>query len=353
VTFGLEAVVASRPIGVLLIQLGTPDQPTPWAVCRYLREFLWDPRVIEAPRWIWWWVLHLRVLPFRSFSSAAKYARIWDPNTGSPLLYYTRRQATQLQALLGGDFLVRFAMRYGHPSIQTTLDELTAVGVERLVVLPLYPQYSATTTGSACDSLFRSLMKRRRVPAIRIAPPYYDEPGYIEALALLVERHRSQLTTEPEMYLFSFHGIPLVYVQKGDPYPEHVQTTARLLAQRLGLADHQWMVTFQSRFGRAVWLQPYTDQMLVQLAQRGVRRVLVVQPGFTADCLETVDEIGHEAAQLFRRSGGDELWRCPCLNDQPEWIQTLAELVLRESSGWLPPEKLPTSRPCLRATASP
>ncbi len=327
--------MANRRIGVLLIQLGTPDAPTVRSVRRYLREFLGDPRVIEAPRLIWWFVLNFRVLPFRSFSSAAKYARIWHPETGSPLLHYTRRQAILLQETLGDQYLVRFGMRYGNPPISLAVTELTAAGADRIVVLALYPQYSATTTASAYDALFRDLQQRRVVPSIRLVPPFYADPLYIDAVAQRVRETLRQAGSMPEKFIFSYHGIPLSYVRKGDPYPEHVQTTSRLLAEALRLRDDDWLIAYQSRFGRAVWLQPYLEELLAELAREGIRRVLVVQPGFTTDCLETIDEVGYEAAQWFRQHGGTELIRCPCLNDHPSWIKALATLVRREACHWI------------------
>ncbi len=329
--------MANGRTGVLLIQLGTPDAPTVRSVRRYLREFLGDPRVIEAPRLIWWFVLNFRVLPFRSFSSAVKYARIWHPETGSPLLHYTRRQAILLQETLGEPYLVRFGMRYGNPPVGLAISELMAAGVDRIVVLALYPQYSATTTASAYDAVFQDLQRRRVVPAIRLVPPFYADPGYIEALADRVRETMADLDRRPEKIVFSYHGIPLAYVQKGDPYPEHVQTTSKLLAEALELSDDDWVVAYQSRFGRAVWLQPYLDELLIDLARGGLKRVLVVQPGFTADCLETIDEVGYEAAELFKQHGGEQLIRCPCLNDHPRWIEALAELVRREACNWVSP----------------
>lgn len=324
-----------RKVGVLLVQLGTPDQPTPRAVRRYLREFLGDPRVIEAPRLLWWFILRVRVLPFRSYQSAQKYRRIWDPERGSPLLYYTRRQALKLQDVLGDDYLVRFGMRYGNPSVRSAITELLAACVDRFLVFPLYPQYSATTTGTAYDAVFRDLITRRFVPAIRVVPPYYDHPLYLEAVARLVEETVEKWGQKPERILFSYHGIPVAYAERGDPYPTHVKETTRQLVARLGLNDDEWILCYQSRFGRAPWLQPYTEDVLVDLARRGVRRVLVVQPGFTADCLETIDEIGFEAAELFRAHGGEELVRVPCLNDHPLWIEAMAAITRGECCNWV------------------
>lgn len=332
-------------VGVLLVQLGTPDQPTPQAVRAYLREFLGDPRVIEAPRWLWRLILEIRVLPFRSRQSAAKYGRIWHEEHGSPLLHFTRLQALRLQEALGDRFAVRFGMRYGNPSISTGITELLALGIERVLVFPLYPQYSATTTGTAYDAVFRDLLRRRFVPAIRTVPPYYDDPLYIDAVVQRVEDTLREWGRKPEIVLFSFHGIPVAYAERGDPYPTHVRETTRLLVERLGLRDDEWILCFQSRFGRAPWLQPYTDDVLVDLAARGVRRVLVVQPGFTADCLETIDEIGYEAAELFRGRGGEELVRVPCLNDHPAWIKTMEAIARRESCSWVDDDRREASAP--------
>jgi ferrochelatase len=323
-----------RSIGVLLIQLGTPDEPTPHAVRRYLREFLSDPRVVEAHRWIWWLVLRTRILPRRSRESAEKYHRIWDDRMGSPLLYYTRRQAQALQQALPAGFAVRFGMRYGNPSLDVAVADLVGRGIDRLIVLPLYPQYSAATTATACDRLFDSLRQQRHMPAIRVVPPFYDDPLYVRAQAELVRQQIRTMPQPPDRMLFSFHGCPVEFVSKGDPYQRQVEATCRQLAGELGLHDDQWILTYQSRFGRQLWLQPYTEDTLRELAQRGLRRVLIALPGFTTDCLETIDEIGREVAESFRHAGGEQLVRCPCLNDSPLWIDTLRHLILREAQGW-------------------
>jgi ferrochelatase len=319
---------------VLLIQLGTPDAPTPQALRPYLRQFLGDPRVIEYPRLAWWLLLHLFILPRRPARSAAKYARIWDRQTGSPLLHYTRRQAEELQKLLP-DVPVAFAMQVGNPSVELVVGNLIHKGVDRLIVVPMYPQYSATTTASATDVLFKALMRERRVPALRIVPPYYGHPAYIDAVATIVREQVAQLPREPEHYLLSFHGIPIRYAKAGDPYATHVKRTTALLVDRLGWPRAKWTQSFQSLFGREEWLKPYTDNVLTALAKKGVKRVFVVTPGFTADCLETIDEIGHESSEVFRRAGGEELYRCPCLNDHPVWIEALRALIVQESRGWL------------------
>ena len=320
--------------GVLLIQLGTPDAPTVPALRRYLRQFLGDPRVIEAPRLTWWFVLHLFILPFRPRQSAAKYQRIWDPVTGSPLLHWTRRQTEELQKQLP-DLPVAFGMQVGNPPLAATVHELIERGVDRLIVLPMYPQYSATTTASATDVLFQALMRERRVPALRIVPPYYQHPAYLDAMAAVIRDDLARLSWQPEHYLLSFHGIPIRYAQSGDPYATHVKRTTAGLDSTTRLAARQWTQTFQSLFGREEWLKPYTETTLVRLAKQGVKRVFVATPGFTSDCLETIDEIGREAREAFLHAGGEQLHRCPCLNDHPAWIEAMKTLVREEAQGWL------------------
>jgi ferrochelatase len=329
----MSTTQSSHPVGVVLVQLGTPDAPTPQALRPYLRQFLGDPRVIEYPRLPWWFILQL-ILLRRPKQSAAKYARIWDPQTGSPLLHWTRRQAELLQEALP-DIPVRFGMQIGNPALAGVLDEMIRQGVERLIVLPLYPQYSATTTASALDVLFTALMKQRCIPALRVVPPYYEHPAYIEAMAAVIEDELKKLSWKPDHFLLSFHGLPISYAQRGDPYPTHVERTTDLLVQRLGWPNGQWTQTFQSLFGREEWLKPYTEEKLKELARQGNQRVFVAMPGFTADCLETVDEIGHEARQVFLAAGGTELHACPCLNVHPRWIAALRTLVLEEGQGWL------------------
>ena len=320
--------------GVLLIQLGTPDAPTVPALRCYLRQFLSDPRVIDAPRLRWWFVLNFFILPFRPRQSAAKYRRIWNTVTGSPLLHWTRRQTEELQKALPG-VPVAFGMHVGNPPLDQAVHELIERGVDRLIVLPMYPQYSATTTASATDVLFRALMQERCVPALRIVPPYYDHPAYLDAVTAVIREDLAKLNWQPEHYLLSFHGIPIRYTQSGDPYATHVKRTTAGLIQRLGWPREKWTQTFQSLFGREEWLKPYTEETLIRLAKQGIRRVFVATPGFTSDCLETIDEIGREAREAFQRAGGEQLHRCPCLNDHPAWIAAMTALVQEEAAGWI------------------
>jgi len=320
---------------VLLIQLGTPDAPTTPALRRYLRQFLSDRRVIEAPRLGWWFFLNFFLLPTRPARSAEKYRRIWEPDLGSPLLFLTRRQTDALQKQLPL-FPVRFGMQVGNPSVASVVHELIAQGIDRVIVVPMYPQYSATTWASATDVLFRALEQERRVPAVRIAPPYYEHPAYLDAVTTLIRDELAKLPWQPDHYVLSFHGIPVKYAQRGDPYTTQVKRTTLQLVKRLGWKREQWTQSFQSLFGRDRWLKPYTEPTLERLAHAGARRVLIAMPGFTTDCLETIDEIGYEAKEIFRQAGGEILHRCPCLNDYPAWIDALRRIVLEEGQGWLP-----------------
>jgi ferrochelatase len=321
-------------VGVLLIQLGTPDAPTSSALRRYLRQFLSDRRVIETPPWKWWFILNLFVLPFRPRRSAAKYQRIWKPDTGSPLLHITRLQTEALQQLFP-EVLVRFGMQIGNPSVAAVVHEMIAAGVERLIVLPMYPQYSATTTASATDVLFKALMSERRVPAVRVVPPCYDHPAYLDAVVAVIRDELGRLDWQPEHYLLSFHGIPIDYARRGDPYATQVKCTTAGLIERLGWPRERWTQTFQSLFGRDEWLKPYTEPTLKAMAKQGIRDVFVATPGFTTDCLETLDEIGYEAREAFVHAGGRRLHQCPCLNVHPAWLEALRTLVLQEGQGWL------------------
>lgn len=324
-----------RGLGILLIQLGTPDAPTKEALRPYLRQFLSDPRVIEmALTWKWRLILNLFILTTRPAQSAAKYQRIWDPVTGSPLLHWTKRQTALLQEAFP-DVPVRFGMQVGNPSVARVVADMIAHGVERLLVLPMYPQYSATTTASATDVLFSCLLKQRRVPALRIVPPYYEHPMYLEAMTKLIEDGLARLPWRPDHVLLSFHGIPIKYAQAGDPYPTQVKRTTAALVAKLGWRRDDWTQSFQSLFGRDRWLKPYTDDVLKELAKSGKKKVFVALPGFTADCLETLDEIGHESREVFRHAGGDELAACSCLNDHPRWIEAMAAILREEGQGWL------------------
>ncbi len=318
---------------VLLVQLGTPDAPTPSALRRYLRQFLGDRRVIEVPPWKWWFVLNFFILPTRPAQSAAKYRRIWDARTGSPLLHLTRLQTEALQRALP-DVPVRFGMQVGHPPVADVIADLVKAGVDRLIVLPMYPQYSATSAGSALDAVFAALMRLRRVPAVRTVPPYYDHPAYLDAVTVVIREELERLPWRPEHYLLSFHGIPVAYAQRGDPYATQVKRTTAALIKRLGWPRDAWTQSFQSLFGRDRWLKPYTDDVLAKLARRGVKRVFVALPGFTTDCLETLDEIGNESRAVFRHAGGEELHACRCLNDHPAWIAAMRTIIQEEGRGW-------------------
>lgn len=320
---------------VLYCNLGTPDEPTTPAVRRYLDEFLSDPRVVEIPRLLWWLILHGIILRFRPAKSAAKYASIWSPD-GSPLRVWTEKQALLLQGWLGQHghpVLVRYAMRYGQPSIATQLDALKAEGATRVLVLPAYPQYSATTTASVFDAVYAWASRTRQIPELRFVNHYHDDPAYIEALTKHI-RAFWQTNGRGDKLVMSFHGLPQRNLELGDPYHCECHKTARLLASRLGLSKDDYMVTFQSRLGRAKWLQPYTEPSLVKLARAGLKKVDVVCPGFTSDCLETLEEIGMEARQAFLGAGGQEFQFIPCLNDRPEWITALSELAQRHMQGW-------------------
>jgi protoporphyrin/coproporphyrin ferrochelatase len=320
--------------GLLLIQLGTPDEPTAAALKPYLRQFLSDPRVIENQGWKWKLILRFFILRKRPAASAAKYARIWDAKTGSPLLHYTIRQTELLKARFP-DNSVRFGMIVGNPPVQTVLREMVDAGVTKLVALPMFPQYSATSFASATDSLFSALKTLRRVPAVRVVPPYYDHPAYLDALEASICDDLAKLPWEPEHFVISFHGIPESYEQKGDPYRTHVERTTAELIKRTGWPREKWTQTYQSRFGRGEWLKPYTDDVLTDLAKRGVKRVYVVLPGFTADCLETLDEIGNESREVFEHAGGEHLKSGTCLNDHPKWIDAMERILREEGTGWL------------------
>ena len=320
--------------GLLLIQLGTPDAPTYRGLFPYLRQFLSDRRVIEVPKPVWTPLLYGFILPFRSGASAAKYRRIWSPETGSPLMHYTVRQ-TELLRQHFPDTPVRFGMMVGNPPVRDAVREMVSAGVDRLVALPMFPQYSATTSASATDALFGALTKERRVPAVRVVPPYYDHPAYLDALVANFHDDLAGLGWEPDHVVISFHGIPQSYAQKGDPYATHVTRTTQALVKRLGWSRGYWTQTYQSRFGKSPWLKPYTDDVLESLAKKGVKRVYVLLPGFTADCLETIDEIGHESREVFLHAGGEKLHNGRCLNDHPRWIEAMARIVRDEAAGWL------------------
>jgi protoporphyrin/coproporphyrin ferrochelatase len=320
---------------VLLVNLGTPAAPTPAATRRYLAEFLADPRVVEIPRLVWLPLLHGVILRTRPRRSAAKYAGIWMPE-GSPLAVWTQRQAQALQATMdarGLDVLVAHAMRYGEPAVPGQLDRLVREGATRVLILPLYPQYSAATTGSAFDKVMQWAAATRRVPALRFVDAYHDEPAYIAALAEDLQAHW-RAHGRAERLLLSFHGMPARTLELGDPYFCHCQKTARLLIEHLQLDPKLVQVTFQSRFGKARWLEPYTEPTLQQLAAAGVKSVDVMCPGFVADCLETLEEISIEARAAFLAAGGQDFRYVPCLNAAPRWIAVLSDLAERHLQGW-------------------
>ena len=318
---------------ILLVNLGTPDSPTTRAVRRYLRQFLSDPRVIEIPRAIWLPILHAFVLNTRPARSARKYAAIWYPN-GSPLRVHTAAQARLLGERLGPQVRVEFAMRYGEPAIPMALARLKAEGCERVLLFPLYPQYAASTTGSALDQATEVLRRTRNVPEIRLVKEFHDHPAYIGALAGLVRDHW-QRSGRADKLVMSFHGLPRYTVARGDPYSQECHQTARLVAERLGLAEGEWQTAFQSRFGRTAWIEPYTASMLADFARKGVRRVDVLCPGFVADCLETLEEIGIEGRKTYLDAGGKEFHLLPCLNERSDWIDALAVIARQHMADWL------------------
>ncbi len=325
---------ASRS-AILLCNLGTPDEPTASSVRRYLAQFLSDPRVIEIPKLAWWPILHGIILRVRPAKSAAKYASVWMPE-GSPLRVWTEKQAKMLGGYLGERghrVSVRYAMRYGTPAIAQVLDELKADGADRVLVLPMYPQYCGATTGSVSDAICQWAQRIRTLPELRFVNRYHDDPGYIAALARSLSDHW-MTHGRPDKLVMSFHGMPKRTLLLGDPYHCECLKTARLVGERLSLKSDQIVVTFQSRFGKAEWLQPYTEPTLINLARQGVKRVDVMCPGFTADCLETLEEINMEARDAFIKAGGQEFNYLPCLNDSPAWLSALADIAIKHLSGW-------------------
>jgi len=325
-------------VGVLLVNLGTPDAPTPSALRRYLKEFLSDPRVVEIPRLVWWPILNGMILNTRPKKSALKYASVWD-REGSPLAIHTQRQAKLLRGYLGQNrqqpIEVLHAMRYGNPSIRSRIAALHDQGCTRILVVPLYPQYSAATSATVCDEAFRVLSEMRAQPTLRVAPPYYRDRAYIDALAASITAHLATLPFEPERIVASFHGMPQAYIDRGDPYQSQCQATTEALRKKLGLDENRLLITFQSRFGYDQWLQPYTDKTIEGLAKEGIKRLAVVMPGFASDCLETLEEIAQENAELFLHNGGEHFSAVPCLNDSDGGIAVIRQLVLRELQGWL------------------
>ena len=326
-------------IGVLLVNLGTPDATDAESVRRYLKEFLADKRVIEETGLVWKIVLNGFILRFRPRRKGRDYAKIWNREKDeSPLKTITRSQAEKLGSILeplGRHVTVDWAMRYGNPSIASRLAALAEKGCERILVVPLYPQYAAATTATVCDEVFRFLMTLRRQPTLRVAPPYFDEPVYIEAIASTLETELRRMPVQPDVILASFHGMPKAYVDKGDPYYAQCAETMRLLRARLRLDEDRLRLTFQSRFGRAEWLKPYTDATVKSLARQGVKNLAVITPGFAADCLETLEEIAVENAHIFKKNGGENFVHIPCLNDSEPGLLVIWTVVLRELKGWV------------------
>ena len=325
-------------VGVLLVNLGTPDGTDYWSMRRYLAEFLSDRRVIEWSRLYWYPILHGIVLSKRPQKVGKAYEEIWNKDLDeSYLRTYTRNQGELMAERLKDlpNVVVDWAMRYGKPSIASKIDALHAQGCEKILLFPLYPQYSASTTATVNDKAFEHLMKMRWQPAVRTVPPYHDDPVYIDALAVSVVKALSKVDWEPEMLVASFHGIPESYFKQGDPYHCHCQKTGRLLRERLGLPKEKFMVTFQSRFGPEEWLQPYTDKTMEKLGDQGIKRIAVMNPGFVSDCLETLEEIAGEAGEIFQHHGGEKFLHIPCLNDSQEGMGVLESVVRRELQGWV------------------
>ena len=333
------ATPAATGIGVLLVNLGTPDAPTPAAVHRYLKQFLTDPRVIEKDSLLWKLILNGVILPLRSRRKARDYQKIWNREKDeSPFKTITRSQAEKLASILeplGKHVMVDWAMRYASPSIASRLEAMVAAGCERILVMPLYPQYAAATTATAADEVFRFMMRQRRQPALRFLPAYYDDPYYIEVLASTLKAELKALSFMPDVIVASYHGMPKDYVVKGDPYESQCVRTTQLLRQKLGFDDNKLMMTFQSRFGRARWLEPYTIATVKALAKKGVKNLVVVMPGFSADCLETLEEIVVDNARVFKRHGGKNFAAIPCLNDSEAGMLVIWQLAMRELKGWV------------------
>ncbi|WP_322628211.1 ferrochelatase [Halothiobacillus sp.] len=330
---------SAERLGVLLLNLGTPDEPSTPALRRYLKQFLSDPRVIELPKWKWWPILNLVILNLRPAKSAAAYREVWNHHEeGSPLLTITRAQQRGLQsrlsAQMGGPVSVAVGMRYGNPSVGKALAELRDAGARRVLVLPLYPQYAGASTASSFDAVFDELKTWRWMPELRLINHYHRDTGYLDALAASVREHVAE-HGQPQKLIMSFHGVPQRYLIAGDPYHCECHVTGRLLAERLGLSEDQWMVTFQSRFGREAWIKPYTDEMLKALPAQGIKHVAVICPGFSADCLETIEEIGQENREYFEAAGGETYHYISALNDRDDHLDALARLIHRHTQGWV------------------
>jgi ferrochelatase len=330
---------AGGRIGVLLVNLGTPDATDYWSMRRYLKEFLSDRRVIEENRFKWWLVLNLIILTVRPARKGRDYDKIWNKERDeSPLKTITRSQSDKLEEMLekvDKRLRVDWAMRYGNPSIRSRLEALAAQDCERILLVPLYPQYAAATTATVCDEAFRALAAMRFQPSLRVAAPYYAEPVYIDALTNSLNATLAKLPFKPDVIVASYHGMPADYVAKGDPYYRHCAETTALLRRKLKLGEERLIMTFQSRFGSAEWLKPYTDTTVKSLAEHGVKNIAVIMPGFAADCLETLEEIAMENAEIFRHAWGQNFAAIPCLNDSPGGMAVIRDVVLRELKGWI------------------
>jgi ferrochelatase len=329
--------VPQQKIGVLLLNLGTPDGTDYWNVRRYLKEFLSDPRVIETNKLVWWPILNLVILSFRPQKSGHAYAQIWDKEKNeSPLRVITREQTEALAARMAGDgVMVEYAMRYGNPSTRSVLEKMQAAGCQRILLVPLYPQYSATTTATANDKAFDALRTMRWQPAVRTAPAYFDDPAYIKTLGDSIRDGVAALDFEPDLVLTSYHGMPVEYRDKGDPYHCQCYKTTRLVGEYLGWPKDKLMVTFQSRFGPTEWLQPYTDKTLEELPGKGVKKIAILAPAFHSDCIETLEEIAIGGKEAFLEAGGEKFAYIPCLNASQSGMDYMEAMVRRELSGWL------------------
>jgi len=330
--------VPPKRIGVLLLNLGTPDATDYWSMRRYLGEFLWDHRVIETPRPIWWFILNFIILSTRPQKSGANYATIWDKeHDESPLRVISRAQAEKLQAAFADrdDIIVDYAMRYGNPSTESRIKALKAQGCDRILLFPLYPQYSATTTATANDKAFDALKTMRWQPAIRTVPAYFDDPIYVDRLARSIERGVAELDFTPDLVITSYHGMPESYLLQGDPYYCHCQKTTRLVRERLGWDESRIMVTFQSRFGRDEWLKPYTDHTLAELPGKGIKKIAILAPAFSSDCIETLEELAITGEEQFMHAGGERFAYIPCLNDSEDGMAVIESVARRELLGWI------------------
>jgi protoporphyrin/coproporphyrin ferrochelatase len=329
-------------IGVLWAQLGTPEAPTKEALRPYLKRFLGDPRIIEKPRWLWWLILNGIILNVRPKRSAALYKRIWREDGTSPLEYFTKQQTNLLRKNLehlSSEIEVEYGMRYSEPTLENAVDKLIEKGCTKILLFNAYPQYSATTSASNYDAVFKHLLTKRVVPTLRVVAPYYRHTSYIDSLAETINNSLSKLANKPERLVFSYHGIPEEYVENGDIYCCHCTETSRALIPKLNFPKEKIIHTYQSRFGKDPWLVPYTDETIKKLAEEGIKHIAVCAPGFVADCLETLDELGNEGTHLFKEHGGEKLTLIPCLNDQPAWIKAMTEIATEEIQTWLDQNK--------------